>query len=118
MGKFEKVKLSKRLTESPVVIVASQYGYSAQQERVMKAQAFQNDNMAMMRGGKNLEINPNHPVIVDLLEKVKNDMNDPVALDSAQVLFQTAMIESGYPIADPSSLVSRVYKLMSKELGV
>merc|ERR1712087_280820 len=117
--KIEKVELSKRLTESPVVVVTSQFGYSAQQEKVMKAQAFQNkDQLSMMSGRKTLEVNANHPVIIDLLAKVKADKEDKVALDTAQVLFQTALIESGYDIADPSALVSRVYRLMSKELGV
>merc|ERR1711975_85409 len=117
--KVESVSISKRLTESPVVVVTSQFGYSAQQEKVMKAQAFQNkDQMSMMAGRKTLEVNPNHPVVVDLLAKVKADKEDAKALDTAQVLFQTALIESGYEIADPSALVSRVYRLMSKELGV
>merc|ERR1711985_157915 len=62
----EKVEISKRLTESPVVVVTSQFGYSAQQEKIMKAQAFQNkDQIQMMSGRKTLEINPNHPVVVD-----------------------------------------------------
>merc|ERR1712146_69958 len=105
--------------ESPVVVVTSQFGYSAQQEKVMKAQAFQNkDQMSMMAGRKTLEINPNHPVVVDLLAKVKANKEDAAAVDTAQVLFQTALIESGYEIADPSALVNRVYRLMSKELGV
>merc|ERR1712130_102573 len=117
--KIEKVDISKRLTESPVVVVTSQFGYSAQQEKIMKAQAFQNkDQIQMMSGRKTLEINPNHPVIVDLLSKVKADKEDKAAVDTAQVLFQTSLIESGYEIADPSALVSRVYRLMSKELGV
>merc|ERR1712046_197161 len=117
--KVEKVEVSKRLTESPVVVVTSQFGYSAQQEKIMKAQAFQNkDQLSMMSGRKTLEINPNHPVIVDLLSKVKADKEDKSAVDSASVLFQTALIESGYEIADPSALLSRVYRLMSKELGV
>merc|ERR1712173_546978 len=117
--KVEKVEISKRLTESPVVVVTSQFGYSAQQEKVMKAQAFQNkDQISMMAGRKTLEINPNHPVIVDLLAKVKADKSDKAAADSAQVLFQTALIESGYELADASALVNRVYRLMSKELGV
>jgi heat shock protein beta len=117
--KIEKVELSKRLTESPVVVVTSQFGYSAQQERVMKAQSFQNkDQVNMMSGRKTLEINPNHPVVIDLLAKVKANKEDSAALDTAQVLFQTALIESGYEIADPSALVNRVYRLMSKELGV
>merc|ERR1739838_1061498 len=117
--KIEKVEISKRLTDSPVVVVTSQFGYSAQQERVMKAQSFQNkDQVSMMSGRKTLEVNPKHPVVVDLLSKVKGDKEDKVALDTAQVLFQTALIESGYEIADPSALVNRVYRLMSKELGV
>merc|ERR1712056_87151 len=117
--KLEKVELSKRLTDSPVVVVPSQFGYSAQQEKVMKAQAFQNkDQVGQMSGRKTLELNPNHPVVVDLLGKVKADKQDTAALDTAQMLFQTALIESGYEIADPSALVNRVYRLMSKELGV
>jgi len=117
--KVEKVEVSKRLTDSPVVVVTSQFGYSAQQEKVMKAQAFQNkDQLSMMSGRKTLEINPKHPVISDLLAKVKASKDDAAALDTAAVLFQTALIESGFDIADPSALVNRVYRLMSKELGV
>merc|ERR1712091_457437 len=108
--KMEKVEVSKRLTDSPVVVVTSQFGYSAQQEKVMKAQAFQSkDQIGMMAGRKTLEINPNHPVVVDLLAKVKADKEDKASLDTAQVLFQTALVESGYESADPSALVNRVY---------
>merc|ERR1712024_154522 len=86
--KVEKVEVSKRLTESPVVVVTSQFGYSVQQEKIMKAQAFQNkDQISMMSGRKTLEINPNHPVVVDLLNKVKDDKENSAALDTAQVLF-------------------------------
>merc|ERR1712084_219048 len=117
--KVEKVEISKRLTESPVVVVTSQFGYSAQQERVMKAQSFQNkDQIGMMSGRKTLEVNPNHPVVIDLLNKIKEDKENAAAKDTAQVLFQTALIESGYELADASALVNRVYRLMSKELGV
>merc|ERR1719224_294643 len=87
--KVEKVEISKRLTDSPVVVVTSQFGYSAQQEKIMKAQAFQNkDQLSMMSGRKTLEINPNHPVIVDLLSKVKDDKENAAAMDTALVLFQ------------------------------
>merc|ERR1719401_2430951 len=117
--KIEKVEISKRLTESPVVVVTSQFGYSAQQEKVMRAQAFQNkEQLGMMSGRKTLEVNPNHPVIIDLLSKVKASKEDAAAHDTAQVLFQTALIESGYELSDASALVNRVYRLMSKELGV
>merc|ERR1712057_33760 len=117
--KIEKVEVSKRLTDSPVVVVTSQFGYSAQQEKVMKAQAFQSkDQIGMMAGRKTLEINPNHPGVTDLLSKVKANKEDAAAMDTALVLFQTALIESGYDISDPTALVNRVYRLMSKELGV
>merc|ERR1711981_570386 len=85
--KIEKVEVSKRLTESPVVVVTSAFGYSAQQEKVMKAQAFQNkDQMSMMSGRKTLEINPNHPVITDLLSKIKANKENAAAMDTAQML--------------------------------
>merc|ERR1711860_462804 len=117
--KIEKVDISKRLTDSPVVVVTSQFGYSAQQEKIMKAQAFQNKyQIQMMSGRKTLEVNPNHPVVIDLLGRVKVDKDDKVAVDTAQVLFQAALIESGYDISDPSALVARVYRLLSKEIGV
>merc|ERR1712072_1258538 len=85
----------------------------------MKSQAFQNkDQLSSLAVRKTLEINANHPVVVDLLSKVKANKDDAVALDTAQVLFQTALLESGFEIVDPSTLVNRVYRLMSKELGV
>merc|ERR1712007_77766 len=94
--KIEAVSISKRLTDSPVVVVTSQFGYSAQQEKIMKAQAFQNkEQISTMAGRKTLEINPNHPVVIDLLSKVKANKEDSVAMDTAQVLFQTALLESG-----------------------
>merc|ERR1719453_1992484 len=117
--KIDGVTLSKRLTDSPVLVVTSQFGYSAHQEEIMRAQAFQNkDQIQMMAGRKTLEINGNHPVVFDLLQKVKDNKDDPKAKDTAETLFQTAMIESGYEISDASDLAARVYKLMSVQLGV
>jgi HSP90 family molecular chaperone len=117
--RLENVVLSKRLVESPCVVVSSQWGHSAKQERVMKGQAFgQQDMMMMMAGMKTLEINPNHPVIVDLLNRVKDDKDDEQAVSTASVLFQAALLDSGYEISDPSALVSKIYNLMSVQLGV
>ena len=83
----------------------TQFGYSAQQGKVMMAQAFQNKEVGMMAGRKTLEINPNHAVVNDLLAKVKAEKGNVAAMDSAQVLSQTSLVESGYEIADPSALV-------------
>jgi len=117
--KVDGVELSKRLTDSPCVVVTNAFGYSAHQEKIMRAQAFQNkDQLNMMAGRKTLEINPNHPVIHDLLKKVKENQSDAKAKETAETLFQTAMVESGYEISDPSDLARRVYRLMSAQLGV
>lgn len=117
--KIEGVVVSKRLVDSPCVVVSSQYGHSAQQERVMKAQAFQQkDEFGMFTGRKTLEINPNHPVIVDLLNRVKDNKDDSQAVETATVLFQAALLDSGYELSDPSALVSRMYKMMSVSMGV
>jgi len=115
--KVGEVQLSKRLTTHPCTVVSSQFGYTAQQEKMMKAQAFgKQDNY--MAGKKNFELNPNHPVIVDLLKKVKDAPEDAATKATAEMLFQTALIEQGYDLSDPSHLADRVYALMSKELGV
>jgi heat shock protein beta len=117
--KIDGVTLSKRLVTSPCVVVTSQFGYSAHQEKIMRAQAFQNkDQIQMMAGRKTLEINGNHPVVYDLLQKVKDNKEDEKAKTTSETLFQTAMIESGYEISDPSDLAMRVYRLMSQQLGV
>merc|ERR1712185_683050 len=79
--KIDGVSLSKRLVNSPCVVVTSQFGYSAHQEKIMRAQAFQNkDQIQMMAGRKTLEINGNHPVVYDLLQKVKDNKDDKKAL--------------------------------------
>merc|ERR1712050_738037 len=117
--KIDKVDVSKRLTESPVVVVASQFGYSAQQEKIMKAQLHNKENMGMIHSSRKiLEINPNHPVIVDLLAKVKANKEDAIAKNTASVLFQAAVMEGGFDIIDPTFFVNQVYRLMSKDLGV
>merc|ERR1712061_604512 len=84
----------------------------------MGAQMGNKEQMGMMAGRKILEINPNHPVIVDLLSKVKANKEDEAAKETASMLFQAANIESGYEIQDPSFFVSKVYRMMSKDLGV
>jgi len=117
--KIEGVSVSKRLVEDPVVVVTSQFGQSAHQEKIMRTQSTQSkENQAMMAGRKTLEINPNHPVVVDLLAKVKKDPDDEATKETASVVFQGALLSSGYEIIDPAPLVKKIYSLMSKELGV
>jgi len=114
-----KVELSKRLVEDPCTVVSSEYGYSAQMERVMKTQAFaDNSQMKWMMANKIFEVNPNHPVVVDLLTKIKEEPNDEAAKKTAELLFHSSMIAAGYEVEAPTTIASAVYRLLSKELGV
>jgi heat shock protein beta len=117
--RLDDVTISKRLTESPCVVVTGMFGYSAQQEKTMRSQSFSNkDQMSMMMGGKTLEINGDHPIIHDLLKKVKENAENESVVDIATTLFQTAMIESGYEMQDPTILANHIFRLMSQQLGV
>lgn len=71
-----------------------------------------------MSGRKVMEINPRHPVIYDLFQKVQEDKDDATAKSTAEMLWQAALIEGGYEISDPSALTKKIYGLMSTELGV
>merc|ERR1712061_348852 len=84
-----------------------------------KAQMGNKDTSGMVQQSRKiLEINPNPPVIVDLLAKVKANKEDDLAKDPASMLFQAATMESGFDIMDPTFFVSKVYRMMSKDLGV
>ena len=92
--KVEKVAVSKRLTDTPCILVTSKFGWSANMERIMKAQAM-GDNRAQeyMKGKKTMEINPTSPVILDL--KAKQAAGDDSAKATAELLFDTALLTSG-----------------------
>ena len=110
----EKVEVSNRLTDTPCVLVTSKYGWSANMERIMKAQAM-GDNRAQdyMKGKKTMEINPSSPVIAQL-KKLK-ESGAAEAADTCQLLFDTALLTSGFSIEKPSVFASRVFKLMTAQ---
>ncbi len=110
----EKVEVSNRLTDTPCVLVTSKFGWSANMERIMKAQAM-GDNRAQdyMKGKKTMEINPSSPVIAQL-KKLK-ESGAAEATDTCQLLFDTALLTSGFSIEKPSVFASRVFKLMSAQ---
>ncbi|OUS42947.1 heat shock protein 90C [Ostreococcus tauri] len=110
----EKVTVSNRLTDTPCVLVTSKFGWSANMERIMKAQAM-GDNRASdyMKGKKTMEINPSSPVIAQL-RKLK-EAGSKEAADSCQLLFDTALLTSGFSIDKPSVFASRVFKLMTAQ---
>lgn len=120
-GKVTKVEVSRRLVDAPCAVVASQWGYSAQMEKVMKTQTFADPmHMKMMQGQKVFEINPHHKVMQHLLEKVKEgvDRMGEQEISIAQQLFDAAMLASGFDVEKPSELAELLYRGLAKEVGV
>ncbi len=115
----EAVKVSNRLATTPCVVVSSKYGWSANMERIMKAQALGDDSRASyMRARKILEINPSHPIVRQLAAAVASDAEDAGAKRVATVLWETALLESGYSLEDTKSFAERVLDLAKGALNV
>merc|ERR1719502_2600585 len=69
--KVEKVQISKHLVNSPVVVLSADYGWTAQMEKVMKSQAFADQSkFEFMKSKRMFEINPRHPLIIELNNRV------------------------------------------------
>ena len=117
--KVEKVVVSNRLVESPCCIVTSQYGWTANMERIMKAQALRDmSTMGYMSAKKHLEINPDHPVMNTLREKAEADKNDKAVKDLVMLLFETALLSSGFALEDPQVHSARIYRMIKLGLGI
>uniref|UniRef100_A0A1B6CEP2 Heat shock protein 83 n=2 Tax=Clastoptera arizonana TaxID=38151 RepID=A0A1B6CEP2_9HEMI len=117
--KVEKVVVSNRLVESPCCIVTSQYGWTANMERIMKAQALRDSStMGYMAAKKHLEINPDHSVMETLRQKVDADKNDKAVKDLVMLLFETALLSSGFGLEDPAVHASRIYRMIKLGLGI
>ena len=115
----ESVKVSNRLVTTPCSVVTSKYGWSANMERIMKAQALSDDSRASyMRGKKTLEINPRHPLIKTLRDRAAAEPEDESVKDLATVLYETAMLESGFTFDTPADFAGRLFKLVRKNMGV
>ncbi|VDK21577.1 unnamed protein product [Anisakis simplex] len=112
MDEIEKAVVSQRLTTSPSALVASSYGWSGNMERIMKSQAYAKARDASQEfyanQKKTLEINPRHPIVKELLRRVEGDPEDPKALSTAKLLFETATLRSGYVLKDQVGFTSRV----------
>jgi len=118
-SKVEKAVVSNRLLETPAIIVSSQYGWSTNMERIMKAQTMgNNDRASAMVSQKTLEINPAHPIIRELKSRVEADSKDQEAKDIASTLFDVALVGTGLTPADPSDFAARLQVLMRLGLGV
>ncbi|XP_051161678.1 heat shock protein 83-like [Leptopilina boulardi] len=117
--KVEKVVVSNRLVDSPCCIVTSQYGWTANMERIMKAQALRDTStMGYMAAKKHLEINPDHPIMGNLRQKVEADKNDKSVKDLVMLLFETALLSSGFALEDPQVHSSRIYRMIKLGLGL
>merc|ERR1712020_40959 len=117
--KVEKVVVSNRLVSSPCCIVTSQYGWTANMERIMKAQALRDTStMGYMAAKKHLEINPDHSIIDTLREKAEADKNDRAVKDLVMLLFETSLLSSGFTLEDPQVHSNRIHRMIKLGLGI
>merc|ERR1712043_158259 len=117
--KVEKVVVSNRLVSSPCCIVTSQYGWTANMERIMKAQALRDTStMGYMAAKKHLEINPDHSIIENLRQRADTDKNDKSVKDLVLLLFETSLLSSGFSLEDPAVHAKRIHRMIKLGLGI
>jgi len=117
--KVEKVVVSNRLVSSPCCIVTSQYGWTANMERIMKAQALRDTStMGYMAAKKHLEINPDHSIVENLRQRADADKNDKSVKDLVMLLFETALLSSGFSLEDPAIHAQRIHRMIKLGLGI
>jgi len=115
----EKVIVSNRLVSSPCCVVTSQYGWTANMERIMKAQALRDTStMGYMAAKKVLEINPAHKIMESLRVRVESDKNDKPVKDLIVLLFETSLLSSGFSLSDPEVHASRIHRMVNLGLGI
>jgi len=120
--KVSKTIISQRLHDSPCALVASQFGWTGNMERLAKSNAHSKTKDVTrdyyLSQKKTLEINPRHPLIKELLRRVEADSEDTSAVSMANLMFETATLRSGYALTDTASFATRVEQLLRQNLGV
>jgi len=115
----EEVLVGSRMVDSPASLVTSEFGWSANMQRIMKAQVLRDSQMSsFMVGKKKMEINPEHPIMVELNNKFAADASDRTIKDLIWLIYETAALTSGFTLDDPTVFASRIHKLIQLGLSI
>merc|ERR1712083_723791 len=117
--KVEKVIVSDRMVESPCSLITGEYGWSANMERIMKAQALRDNSMqGYLASKKTMEINPQHAIVSTLKERFPTDPSDKTIKDLVWLLFETSLLTSGFSLTEPVKFAGRIHKLIKLGLAI